>query len=78
MRLTVINNGPKQGPALLTLPRDSQPPKSDERSPGAQGHSSNGPPQPVLLSHISIKPHSLHTHTHKLEEKYPVVYISQR
>lgn len=44
VRLTVINNGTKQRPARLTLPRDSQPPKSDERSPGAQGHSFNGPP----------------------------------
>lgn len=44
VRLTIINNGAEQGPASLTSPRDSQPPKSDERSPGAQGHSSNGPP----------------------------------
>lgn len=44
VRLTIINNGTKQRPAGLTLPRDSQPPKSDERSAGAQGHSSNGPP----------------------------------
>lgn len=69
----VINNGTKMGPHY---PGIASHPGVMKGTCRAQGHSSNGPALSVVLSHISIKPHSrCCLHVQSLGRKYPVVYM---
>lgn len=72
----VINNRTKMGPHNPGIASHLGVMKGTGR---AQGHSSNGPALSVILSHISIKPHSrCCLHIQSLGRKYPVVYIWKR